>query len=533
MRVHFRQPKLPFLALALFLACGGTEEPTPAPEPIANLDEAQGATWARLWEEQQATALLVELSERWRSTGRALLVEGATVVPMTGRGPLAEHSVVVEGGEFRAVTPSAEAQAPDDADRVDAHGLFLIPGLVESHSHTISSPSQLLVYLTRGVTTLREMDGFPWMLEARAQASRGELLAPSLIVAGHILSNRPWDFYMTGVDSEEQAHAFVQEQVAAGYDFIKIHNSMPEPLFGAIFEAARKAGVDVAGHIPNEIPITDAIAAGFRTNEHFKGYIFDQTLQITEQDYIAATRGAEMWHTPTFTTYHSHLRGPESRALVEEEGSLPLVPRWMRAMWQRESEAEIDRVTELRQGIYPMSRKLFADIRPLTNRFLAGTDTGTYAYMVPGFALQEEVRIFEELGMTPAEALATATVNPSRAFRQQGRFGTVEVGKRADFVLLEANPLDATTSLSEIVGVSLRGLFLDRQRLDEIERRLSKIFSEETQIPRPTRAAFEGFVAQSNKLSSAGWPTPGYVIDEVVEFMRSAGFEDLADQLSG
>lgn len=522
-------------SLAIGLACGEGRAPEPADalEPALVLDDEQGRTWNRLWEEQQAMTLLVELSEEWRPSrdGGTLVVEGATVIPMTGAPPLEDQTVRVEGGRFSELGERRESDPDDSTLRIDGEGLFLIPGLVESHSHTISSPSQFLVYLSRGVTTLREMDGFPWMLDARALAARNQLLVPNLYLAGHILSHRPWDFYMTGVESQEDARRLVGEQVAAGYDFIKVHNSMPEPLFGEILRAAAEAGVDVAGHIPNEIPIAAAIAAGFRTNEHFKGYIFDETLQITEQPYVEDTGGSELWNTPTFTTYHDHLRGDASRELVEREGSLELVPRWMRSMWHRQSEGEVDRLTELRQTIYPKSKEIFVNLTAVTDRFLAGTDTGTYAYLVPGYALQEEVRIFEELGLSPAAALSTATVNPARAFRQEDEFGTVEVGKRADFVLLEKNPLESTEHLSEIAGVSVRGIFLGRDRLRTIRTRLAEVFADETPILAPSREALGAWVEQARALRESGWPYPAYTVSEMRELLEALGLEALSATL--
>ena len=529
-------------SLAIGLSCADTRDPDSEThtadaesEHALPLDEEQERIWERLWEEQRAMALVVELSEEWlpSSADASFAVEGVTVIPMTGAGPLERHTVGVESGRFSALGLAAATDSIESANVIDGSGLFMIPGLVESHSHTISSPSQFLVYLTRGVTTLREMDGFPWMIEARALADGNQLLIPNLFVSGHILSNRPWGFYMTGVDTVDDARRLVREQVAAGYDFIKIHNSMPEPLFGEILRAASDAGVDVAGHIPNEIPIADAIAAGFRTNEHFKGYIFDETLEITDQPYVEATRGSELWNTPTFTTYHDHLRGEASFELAEREGSLELVPRWLRSSWHRQSQADVDELTTLRQTIYPKSREIFSRLTAVTDRFLAGTDTGTYAYLVPGYALQEEIRIFEDLGLSPHEALATATVNPSRAFRQEDEFGTIEVGKRADFVLLDKDPREGTANLAAIAGVSVRGVFLDRDRLEAIRSRLAAIFSEDTPVPAATSASLGTWVEDALALAEAGWPYPAYTLDEMEELLASLGLEDLSSRLVG
>jgi len=273
------------------------------------------------------------------------------------------------------------------------------------------------VYLTRGVTTLREMDGFPWMLRARDMAAENALLIPNLYVAGHILSNRAWPFYMTQIDTPQEARDAVKAQAKMGYDFIKIHNSLPEPLFSAVFDAANEAGLDVVGHTPHEITIAHAIATGMRTEEHFKGYILDANLQITNEDYVAVTRGANIWHVPTFAAYHDHLRGPAAMALAAEQDSLKLVPRWLRTAWLRQANEPVDKLTELRQTILPKSREIFTHLRPVTDRLVAGTDTGNLAFEVPGYSLQEEVRIFESLGLSAFEALKTATLNQAIAFR--------------------------------------------------------------------------------------------------------------------
>jgi hypothetical protein len=492
---------------------------------LPTLDDAQRRNWQRFWEEQQALELLLDLSAEHRP--ETLAIVGATLIPMTGERSIADAVVVVAAGRITAAGPRSGVEIPEGAEIIDGTGRFLIPGLTEGHSHTIHSPSQLLVYLTRGVTTLREMDGYPWMLEARRKAEQGELLMPSLLVAGHILSNRAWDFYMTQVDTPGEARRLVAEQAAAGYDFIKIHNSLPEPLWSAVFQAAHEAGLDVVGHIPNEITIAQAVADGMRTNEHFKGYLFDQTLEITEQDYVAATRGSDLWNAPTFATYHDHLRGAEALEVVERESSLRLVPRWMRRDWLEQAEQPMDKLTALRQTIYPKSREIFQDLRPVTDKFFAGTDTGSYAMMVPGYALQEEVRIFEGLGLTPFEALETATVHAATAMRRDGEFGVVAPGARGDLLLLGSNPLEGTAHLADIRGVAVRGTWLDRAALDEIEERLSLLFSDRTPIPEPTRPALEALVTGARRIRERGFPYPGYILDEIGDWLSALGQEDL------
>lgn len=505
----------------------GQGHATKGPETeVRRASTEQQATWARLWEEHQGHKLLMRFSKELRP--QALVIEGADVISMAGEAVLEDHSVVVDQGRFVAVGPRSEVSIPQGAKVIAQDGLYVIPGLTDAHSHTISSLSQFLVYVTQGVTTLREMDGYPWMLRARDRATADDFLIPHLYIAGHILSNRAMDFYMTQVDTVDQARRLVRAQAAAGYDFIKIHNSLPQPLFGAVFEAAGQAGLDVVGHIPNEIKIAEAVRAGMRTNEHFKGYLFDETLEITTQDYLSATRGADLWHTPTFTTYHDHLRGAASLELVSKEDSLELVPRWLRQRWLEQAKQPVDRLTALRQSIYPKSRQIFLALWPITDKFIAGTDTGTYAMMVPGFALQEEVRIFESLGLTPFQALKTATINPALAMRKAAEFGTIEVGKRADFVVLDANPLQGTEHLKDIFGVSLRGTWLPERVLEEIRTSLAAAFRDQNPVPVPSHKELEAFVVEMQALGKKGFPYPAYLLEEIEGFLSALGEGDLA-----
>lgn len=494
------------------------------------LTERQQEDWQRFWEEHQSHRLLMSFSAEYRP--QSLVVVGVNVIPMTRDTVMEDQTVVVENGRFAAIGPTARVDIPAGAEVIrPGPGRYLIPGLTEAHSHTQLSLSQFLVYLTRGVTTLREMDGSPWMLRAREEAAEGRLLIPNLYVAGHILSNRASPFYMTQIDTQEQARQVIKEQAAAGYDFIKIHNFMPEPLFGAVFAAASDVGLDVVGHIPHDITIAHAIESGLRTNEHFKGYILDHNLHITDEDYVAVTEGSDLWNTPTFATYHDHLRGPEASALAMAENSLRLVPKWMRKMWLDQASTPVDDLTRQRQTVFPKSKTIFRKLWPVTHKFLAGTDTGTYAFMVPGYTLQEEIRTFESLGITPFEALQTATVNPALAMRREDEMGTVEVGKRADFVILEKNPLEATGNLKSVSGVSVRGAWLDTDAIRAIEDALTRTFADANVVPAADLESFKTLVSEMEELKAAGFPYPDYSLEEIENLFRALDQTELADRV--
>src|SRR6185295_182015 len=196
-------------------------------------------------------------------------------------------------------------------------------------------------------------------------------------------------------------------------------------VYDAICAEARAQGLDVVGHIPHDTSVARAVACGQRTFEHFKGYINDRSLTFTGEDYVAATRGAEVWNTPTFYNYRGQLRGDEARALLDRAPEMRYVAARTRARWRALAARPAD---PAQQSILTMSEKIFRDLLPIHARFLAGTDSGGgYPFHVPGFSLHEELRIMARNGLPVADVLAAATVEPARAMRRP-ELGTLEVG---------------------------------------------------------------------------------------------------------
>src|SRR5262249_23496440 len=152
------------------------------------------------------------------------------------------------------------------------------------------------------------------------------------------------------VTTPEEGRAAVREHKAAGYDFIKVHNIMKPDVYAAILDEAHKLGIDVVGHIPQGIKVSEAIRLGQKTMEHFKGYILDNNLTISDEDWVSATRGADIWLCPTFYTYRAYLRGDEASKTLD----LPEMryASWRdRLEWRKLAETPVDRLTALRQRI--------------------------------------------------------------------------------------------------------------------------------------------------------------------------------------
>ena len=433
-------------------------------------------------DEARIDELVFQLSEKYRAQNVA--IQDVNLISMTEGRAIPHQTVIVRKGRISQVGPSPSIKAPSGMRVINGNGNYLVPGLTDMHVHEFVSSSQQLLNLMEGVTTIRDMDGFPWTLRMRENMRRGELLAPNMYITGEILNGEPMGPYARVVTTPEAGREAVREDKTAGFDFIKVHNIMKPEVYEAVLAEAHEQKIDVVGHIPHGIKVAEAIRLGQKTIEHFKGYILDSSLTISDEDYVTATKGADVWLCPTFSTYRQHLRGPE----VLQDLALPEMryTSWRdRLDWKQRADEPKTPLTQARQRILPMEEQIFKQVLPIGARFIAGTDSGGgYALMPPGFILHEELRILQANGLSPFETLKTTTVNAAAAMGRSAEFGSIEPGKRADMILVTADPLADSANLSKIQTVIVRGIVLERKDLDEIGKSIRAIYD-----PQPTPAS--------------------------------------------
>jgi len=412
------------------------------------------------------------------------------VIPMTGDDVLPAQTVVVDNGIIVTVGAVGDTAVPDDAYIVDGTDRYLIPGLVEMHGHVAGSGSAnldriLTLYVVNGVTTVRGMLGQPSHLTMRAQIASGELLGPRLITSGPSLNG-------SSVASPEAGVAMVLEQHAAGYDFLKIHPGLSREEFDAIAASANEVGIPFAGHVPEDVGLERALAAGIATIDHLDGYM--QALLKPNEDvsgglsgffgvFLAdmadesmisaiarATADAGVWNVPTEALFH-HVTAPDvSPDMLADRKEMKYMPAENVAQWhdaKSDLMADASYIPSTAARAIEIRKQLILALHEVGAGLLLGSDS-PQIFNVPGFALHHELDFIVQAGLTPLEALKTGTINTAKFFGLDDKFGSVREGLQADLVLLDANPLSDIRNTTRIHGVMLKGRWLSRNDLDEL-----------------------------------------------------------------
>ncbi len=468
--------------------------------------------------------------------GAPIIFRNVRVVNPEAENVTPGQTVVVTGSRITWVGDSSKAPTVSSGVVVEGNDQFLSPGLVDMHVHS-SSAAGWLLDLDNGVTTVRDMDGFPWLLKLRDSVNARRMLAPVDIVGGTIINAVPLDGYAVVPRTSQDARRIVRQQAACGYDFIKIHNNVPLSMFDAIADQARKLGMDLVGHVPHDITLDHAIhSGGMRTTEHLKGFLIDQTLLPSDEDFSKALSGAETWITPTLYTRLGYDRGEEGRRILTGPMA-KYAPERKRSEWATlldEAPTSEDRIQAEKTGaLYrDTQEKVMKRLVPLHPHWLAGTDADGYSFNVMGYALVEELQLLRSAGLTPGEVLRAATIEPARAMRQPEEFGLIKPHMRADLVLLQANPLEIGAEAFRVNrGVMAHGYWLDRTKLNSALERLSAIFDESDANAKITPDAASSLLLRTKDLMDNGFVFDSNELVGVATALRRSGVSEVARQL--
>lgn len=410
-----------------------------------------------------------------------IVFTNVNVLPMDSERVLADQTVVVRGDRIVAIGPAGETAVPGGAQVIDGRGKYLMPGLAEMHGH-IPPPSDpqaytdavLFMYVANGITTVRGMLGHDGQLEIKRKANAGEIVAPTLYLAGPSFSGG-------SINSPGEAEARVRQQKMEGWDLLKVHPGLTLEEYDAMAETAREVGIRFGGHVPDAVGLAHAIEMGQETFDHLDGYtiFMDGTSQPVSDEALAEaaqlTVDSGAWVIPTMVLWEV-LYGTIDLETMRSLPELTYMPPAMVASWISTHEqrlADANRNAEAAEHHIANRMKLLAALNDAGARILMGTDA-PQQFSVPGFSLHNELERMAEAGMSPYEIYRTGTASVGDYFADQDTFGRIALGQRADLVLVNQNPMDTVRHIRDRAGVMVRGVWLSeeaiQQELAEIER---------------------------------------------------------------
>ena len=467
------------------------------------------------------------------------------VVPLTGQGVLEAQTVLVEDGRISDIGPIDEVVIPDGAEIIDGARGYLIPGLADGHFHVDGEPTNLTLALANGQTTVTAFNASPEDMALAAEIAAGERLGPRIITGPNVTGLLPIAEYavervaraasplfdtgllldQAGVTLDpESARAIVRAAGAAGADFIKINVFVNREVFDAVVEEAGELGLPVQGHVSSQIGLEHFIESGAIVHHwsEVEPYLSSTDIQgIPVQRWnpdlvdeklpglIDLMKAHGQAFTPTVVIGSQVARILEDHDAVMARPELRYIhPATVRA-WDDPATnllyANIGTGADnpgLGETITAFDERLIRDLHAAGIPLVAGSDSGASPGSVKGFDLAEELELFVDSGLTPEEALESATLVTATVYGQQDEWGTIEVGKEADLVLLGSDPLADISNVRDIRGVMLGGAWLPQTELQAMLDEISASFEALATVQMEPYASVDlGF----SGLAPAGW----------------------------
>lgn len=428
---------------------------------------------------------------------------GVNVVPMDRERILANQTVIVRDGVIAEIGDAKKVKVPNGATRVEGAGKYLIPGLVDMHTHLLSdgddypdsiAPDELRVMVANGVTTVRFMIGTPLLLQYRAQSARGEIAAPTIWVASPHLTGREQGNNFV-VKTEEEARAAVQKSKGAGYDFIKVTTFIPAAIYEAAIDEAAKVGIRVVGHADREYVTAPRAWKAKQQIEHLDGYMEQilrddapmkgsvsdlymsnpknwESIDFIDEAKIAlvAKKSVEAnpFSDPTQHFFKNTFALPRSEESIKAQPDFKFYPKKVQEQWLNwyKRSRLINEVSAERKLKWIDARnKLIKAIHDNGGKLMTGSDTPEFLWLY-GFGLHHELKALRDAGIGNYAALAAGTRNPHEFLGSLSKSGTVEKGKAGDLILLNKNPLEDIAATYDRAGVMLKGRYYTQVELN-------------------------------------------------------------------
>ena len=445
------------------------------------------------------------------------VVRNVAIVDVVNDRIVPGRDVVVRNGRIDSIGASLPVVGQRGLVVVDGTGKFLIPGLWDMHVHSLKMSPQYThpLSIAKGITGVREMWGCPSLADGfvacgedierwRAELQDRSRLAPRYIMRSSFAINgeqgvpsaAPAFFKARNVD---EAQALVAHHAADGVDLLKTYTNVSVATYGALAAEASRHGLLVAGHLPVRVPLGMAIAAGQHSVEHPRVFLFecyrgaagfralpdpmaaytaDMRLRFIDEhdpvrcaELMTAMAASDTWWTPTLQVLRmSALAGNREFREDPRRRYIPFV-LWA-GLWQPDADRAVAHARhasgrDVDAELYRLAMDNVRQAHEAGVRIVAGTDAGD-TYVFPGFAIHDELAELVRAGLAPTDALRSATIDAARFSGKDREYGSIEAGKVADMILLDADPLIDIRSTEKIAGLFFNGQYLDRAALDEL-----------------------------------------------------------------
>ena len=437
------------------------------------------------------------------------------VVPMTSESIIKDQTVLIEGDRIMGVGSGRSVIIPDKATIIDGEGAYLMPGLADMHMHTRQDweseawpVSPLILYLANGVTTIRDFgpsgEVLTYALEWREQIQAGTRVGPTIYASGKILFVSPLG----------DPQGLVRENHDLGFDFLKLYSYLSPEDAGEALTTAMELEMYSAGHVPYAIGLENILTAGMDEIAHIEELLpefveIDRDKQLSPEEWLAYFIGSAMQQFDISAGFNetdfNHQNGDILARIIEQlrsagapvcttmvvddviqiklfqpqvflerqenryspEGYLDLF-----RLGEEKHQRQFRGIEDLAAFKYGIDRWILAGLHQAGIPLLLATDSGTGGMgIVPGFSIHDELRILVENGFSPYEAISAGTVNAAKVIETmvgEGDFGTIEVGQRADLILVKNNPLEDVANIKDLQGVMAAGRWYSGEELTQM-----------------------------------------------------------------
>jgi hypothetical protein len=422
-------------------------------------------------------------------------------------------TVIVSGNRIQTIGAANSAALPSNARVVDGRGKFVIPGLWDMHVHGfvyVFSEFAGPLMIANGVTGARDMGYYiDTTLRWKHDIALGKVIGPRLVVGVRVDGTENQARFVAHVTTEQDGMRAVdtlarRKDGSPRADFIKTYSWVPRAAYFAIATEAKKISIPFAGHVPYSVTVEEAANAGQRSIEHEDDLMRACTsrdgllrAQLSDTSNLSFTKAGELvraqaevmrasydarrcsnviaalarnrtWVTPTLVVYQPHAHAFDTSAT--HPGLAQYVPGIVQGGWMRRANSAAPHDSIAVRSYFSFDRT--RELRDAGVRLLAGTDT-PQPFIYPGFSLHDELALLVKSGLTPLEALRTATYNPAEYLNALDSLGTIAPGKIADLVVLDANPLESIQNTRRIAAVVANGRLFERADLDSLLRNVA------------------------------------------------------------